>query len=72
VYKVKLRCSTHKVMETSLAKLYHFEAAEFEKGIEIFSLALVFELQLWPEISLFSTKYWVSVFKSWQHSKRAP
>ena len=40
-------------METKLAKLYYFETAEFENDIEIFSLALVFELQLWPEISLF-------------------
>jgi len=33
-------------------------AAEFENGIEIFSLALVFELQLRPGISLFfPTKY---------------
>jgi hypothetical protein len=37
-------------METRLAKLYYFEAAEFENDIEIFSLALVFELQLWHEI----------------------
>jgi len=59
-------------METRLAKLYYFEAAEFENDIEICSLALVFELQLWPEISLFSTKYLVPVFKSWQHYKRAP
>ena len=45
-------------METRLAKLYYFEAAEFENDTAIFSLALVFELQLWPEISLFfSTKY---------------
>jgi hypothetical protein len=34
------------VMESRLAKLYYFEAAEFENYIEIFSLALVFELQL--------------------------
>ena len=40
-------------METRVAKHYFFEAAEFENYIEIFSLALVFELQLWPEISLF-------------------
>jgi len=41
-------------METRLAKP---EAAEFENDTEIFSLALVFELQLWPKISLFfSTK----------------
>ena len=45
-------------METGLAKLYYFEAAEFENYIEIFSLARVFELQLWPEILLFfSTIY---------------
>ena len=36
-----------------LAELYYFEAAEFENDIEIFSLALVFELKLWPEISHF-------------------
>jgi hypothetical protein len=41
-------------METRLAKLCYFETAEFENYTEIFSLALVFELQLWPEISLFS------------------
>ena len=46
-------CKTQNVMETRLAKLHYFEAAEFENDIEIFSLALVFELQLWPEISLF-------------------
>jgi len=46
--------NTQNVMETRLAQLYYFEAAEFENGIEIFSLALVFELQLWLEISLFS------------------
>jgi hypothetical protein len=40
-------------METRLAKLYYFEAVEFENDIEIFNLALVFSLQLWPEISLF-------------------
>jgi hypothetical protein len=40
-------------METRLAKLYYLEAVEFENGIEIFSLALIFELQLWPKISLF-------------------
>jgi hypothetical protein len=40
-------------METRLAKLYYFEAAEFENDIEIFSLALVFELQLWPKMLLF-------------------
>ena len=37
-------------METSLAKLYCFEAAELKNDIEIFSLVLVFEIQLWPEI----------------------
>ena len=41
-------------METRLAKLYYFEAAEFENDIEIFSLAVVFELQLWPESSFLS------------------
>ena len=40
-------------METRLAKLCSFEADEFENEIEIFSLALVFELQLRPKISLF-------------------
>jgi hypothetical protein len=40
-------------METRLAKLYYFEAPDFENGIEILSLALVFELRLWPKISLF-------------------
>jgi hypothetical protein len=45
--------NTQNVMETRLAQLCYFEAAEFENGIEIFNLALVFELQLWPEISLF-------------------
>jgi len=40
-------------METRPAKFYYFEPAEFENDIENFSLALVFELQLWPEISLF-------------------
>ena len=40
-------------METRLAKLYYFEAAEFKNDVEIFRLALVFELQLWTEISLF-------------------
>jgi len=44
-------------METRLAKLYRFEATEFENDIEIFSLALAFDLQLCPEILLFSTKY---------------
>ena len=43
---------TKNFMETRLATLYHFEDAEFEKDTEYFSLALVFELQLWPEISL--------------------
>jgi hypothetical protein len=37
-------------METRLAKLYYFEATVFENDIEIFSVALVFELQLWHEI----------------------
>ena len=49
--------NTQNIMETRLTKLYYFEAAEFENDTEIFSLALVFELQLWPEISLFSTIY---------------
>jgi len=40
-------------METRLTELDYFEAAEFENDIENFSLALVFELQLWPKISLF-------------------
>jgi len=44
-------------METRLAKLYYSEAVEFEMNIENFSLALGFELQLWPKIALFSTKY---------------
>jgi len=45
-------------MEARLAKLDYFEDAEFENGIKIFSLALVFELQLWPKILFFfSTKY---------------
>jgi hypothetical protein len=35
-----------------LAELHYFEAAEFENDIEIFRLALVFDLQLWPDISL--------------------
>jgi len=35
------------------AKLYYFEADKFENDTEIFSLALVFELQLRPELSLF-------------------
>jgi len=59
-------------METRLAELYYFEAAEFENDIEIFSLALVFELQLWPEISHFFKYVLISVFKSWQHLKRTP
>jgi hypothetical protein len=42
--------SSQNVMETRLAKLYYFEAAEFENDIENFSLALGFELQLWPDI----------------------
>ena len=45
--------NTQNIMETGLAKLYYFEAAEFENDKEIFNLALVFELQLWPEISHF-------------------
>jgi hypothetical protein len=45
--------NTQNVMETGLAKLYYFEAAEFENDEKIFSLALVFELQLWPEMLLF-------------------
>ena len=45
--------NTQNVMETRLAKFYCFEAAEFENDTEIFNLAPVFELQLWPEISLF-------------------
>ena len=40
-------------METRLAKLYYFEAAELKNDTEIFSLAIVLELQLWPEISHF-------------------
>jgi len=40
-------------METRLARLYYVEAAELKNYIEIFNLALVFESQLWPEISLF-------------------
>jgi hypothetical protein len=40
-------------MEIRLAKLCYFEAADFENGIEILSLALVFELRLWSKISLF-------------------
>jgi len=44
-------------METRLGKFYYFEVAEFENDIEIFNLALVFELQLWHEISLYSTIY---------------
>jgi len=38
--------NTQNVMETRPAQLYEFEAAEFENDIEIFILALVFELQL--------------------------
>jgi hypothetical protein len=45
--------NTQNVMETRLAEPYYFEAAEFENDTEIFSLALVFELQLWPKISHF-------------------
>jgi len=40
-------------METRLAKLTNLRPLS-SKMTEIFSLALVFELQLWPEISLFS------------------
>jgi hypothetical protein len=40
-------------MEARLDKIHYFDADEFENYIEIFRLALVFELQLWPEISLF-------------------
>jgi len=47
----QIHCSTHKIfMETRLVKLYYFEAAEFENDIEIFSLALIFELQIWHKI----------------------
>jgi len=42
--------NTQNVMETRLAELYYFEVAKFENDTEIFSLALVFELQLWPKI----------------------
>ena len=49
--------NTQNVMETRLAELYYLEATEFENDTEIFSLALVFELQLWPEISLFFQIY---------------
>ena len=49
--------NTQNIMETRLATLYSFEDPEFENYIGIFSLALVFELQLWHEISLFSAKY---------------
>ena len=45
--------NTQNVMEKRLAKLYNFEAAEFENDIEIFSLATLFELQLCPEITVF-------------------
>jgi len=45
--------NTQNVMETRLAERYYFEAAEFENDIEIFSLALVFELKLWLKISHF-------------------
>jgi hypothetical protein len=37
--------NTQNVMEMRVATLYLFEAAEFENDIEIFSLAIVFELQ---------------------------
>jgi hypothetical protein len=49
--------NTQNAMETRLSKLHYFEAPEFENDIEMFSLALVFELQLWPEISIFLTIY---------------
>jgi hypothetical protein len=48
--------NTQNVMEKRLGKCYYFEVDEFENDTEIFSLALVFELQLWTEISLYSTK----------------
>jgi len=48
---------TQNVMETRLTKRYYFESPEFENDKEIISLALVFELLLWPGILLFSTKY---------------
>jgi len=55
-YKSKKRSialfNTQNIMEMRLAKLYQFKAAEFENDIEIFILALVFELRLWLEISL--------------------
>ena len=44
--------NTQNVMEVRLAKLYYFEATELKNDIEISSLALVFELHLWSEISL--------------------
>jgi hypothetical protein len=49
--------NTQNVIETRLAKLYYFEVTEFENDKEIFSLALVSELQLWPEISIFFQIY---------------
>jgi len=45
--------NTQYIMETRLAKLYRFEAREFENDIEMYSLALVFKLQLWTEIPLY-------------------
>jgi len=45
--------NTQNVMETRPAKLYYFEAAELKNDIDIFSLVVVFRLQLWPQISLF-------------------
>ena len=49
--------NTQYVTETRLAELHLFKAAEFENDTEIFTLAQDFEIVLWPEISLFSTKY---------------
>jgi len=40
-------------METRLAKPYKFDAADFENDTEIVSFVLVFELQVWLEISHF-------------------
>jgi len=42
----QMLANTQNVMETRLAQLHEFEAAEFENDIEIFILAPVFELQL--------------------------
>jgi len=44
-------------MKSRPAQFDELEAAEFENSIAIFSLSLVFELQLWAKISHFSTKY---------------